>query len=138
MLWPLVPTVMAIALPSCLARAYRDPELTAGRSHVRQRGIFVVLVLALTAVGCIGGIRFDIAVAVRNAALLSGLALSSTVIVRPQIAWMLPLFVPMITWLFGLERGGVVRPWAFLMQPTSSVFTSVASIALLGAGCSCL
>ncbi len=133
-LWPLVPTLTAMVLPSCLAHAYRDLELAAAKSHARQRGLFAVFALALTAIPCVSGLRFDLGVALRNAALLSGLAFASTVIFPPRVAWMPPSFLPIITWLLGLKLGGVPRPWAVLMQSGSSLPALLAAGTSLGAG----
>jgi len=111
-----------------------DLELTAPLSHRRQRGTFALLALATISIGCLGGIRFDPIVAMRNGALLGGIALVSTVILPSRVAWMPPALLPMVTWLFGIEHGGIARPWAILMHPGSSSAALIASVCALAAG----
>lgn len=133
-LWPLVPTVTAIALPSCIALAYRDLELSAARPHVHQRAIFAFVAVVVSFLASLGGLRFDIAIALRNGALLTGLSCCSVVLLPPRIAWMPPALVPMVMWLFGLSLGGSPRPWALLLLPGSSLPALLIAVVLLVAG----
>jgi hypothetical protein len=134
LLWPLVPTLVAGALPAAMAAAYRDSELTAARSRTQLRGVALLVTLALSLAPSVVAGRFDILVVWRNTGFLYGLALL-VITVQPQsVAWLPVSAVPMWMWLLGTDFGGAVKNWAVLLHPSNSMpaFCAALLVFLLG------
>lgn len=136
LLWPLVPMLLAGALPTTLAAGYRDTELTAARSRTQLRGGVFLIALALSLAPSLVAVRFDILVIWRNTGFLIGLALLSTAALPQSAAWLPVCVVPMWMWLLGTTPDDKVESWAVLLQPSHSVTALITTLVLfsLGAG----
>jgi hypothetical protein len=133
-LWPLVPVLVAAALPATMAAAYRDGELTAARSRTQLRGAAFLLSLSLSLLPSVVATRFDLVVVWRNTGFLFGLALFA-VAVQPEAAAWLPICgLPMWMWLLGTNIGGDVESWAVLLHPAQSRVALMASVVVLALG----
>jgi hypothetical protein len=120
-LWPLVPTLVTLAMPPVLATADRDLERTAARSPVRLRAVALGVCLAAVAAAVLPGCRFDLMVAARNAALLTGLAAGGSAL-YPAVAWVPVTVTPMAMWLLGTDPlTRRLAGWAVLLEPRTSV-----------------
>ncbi len=138
LLWPLVPTLPAVAVPGCLSAGHRDLERVAARSLLRMRAACVSAIAVATFLVCLASWRFDPVVVWRNAALLLGIAFAGTA-VHPAVSWLLVSVIPMVMWLTGTQPGGVVEPWCVLLLPRGSALAAwLACLAFaLGAAVAC-
>jgi hypothetical protein len=120
-LWPLVPTLVTLAIPPVLAAADGDLERTAARSPVRLRAIALGTCLAVVAAAVLPGSRFDLIVAARNAAFLTGLAAAGAAL-YPAVAWVPVTVTPMAMWLLGTDPlTRRLAGWAVLLEPRTSL-----------------
>lgn len=138
LLWPLIPTLPALAAPACASVGFRELERTGARSLPGSRAVCVVLASLATGLVCLAGWRFDLMILFRNAAFLLGTAFACTAI-SPTAAWLPVSVIPMVMWLTGTQPGGIVEPWAILLLPRSSALAAWISWAAwgLGAGLLC-
>ena len=139
MVWPLAPTLLALA---CLtgSRTAMGPS-----ERITPRGAAAVRAGYLLALGCFGasllvasGPIADARVVARNDAFLCGLALLAAEVLPASAAWVPVVVVPMAMWLLGSNGlGSAPEPWAVLLEPAGSTAAArVASGTLLaGAGC---
>lgn len=134
LLWPLVPTIYAAALPTVFEAGYREGELTSSRSHSSLRGSILGVILVLCLASSAASYRFDIAIALRNSALLIGLALIATVLLPHVTSWLPAFIVPTATWLFGTDPNENVACWAVLLQESKSPVASTAAVISLALG----
>ncbi|MCL6538522.1 MAG: hypothetical protein K6T28_08055 [Acidothermus sp.] len=125
-LWPLLPAVVASALPSVLEWSRSPAVVLAPRSRTDTAGRIGFATLLVGAVAIVGATRFDPVVVLRNSAFLFGLAtLLSRWTASGLVATMVVL-VPMAMWLLGTEPGGFAKSWALLLldahSPTAGGF----------------
>lgn len=133
-LWPLVPVLVAAALPATMAAAYRDGELTAARSRSQLRGAAFLLALALSLLPSVVATRFDLVVVWRNTGFLFGLALLAVAVQPEAAAWLPVCGLPMWMWLLGTNTGGDVDRWAVLLHPAQSRLALVTSVVVFALG----
>lgn len=115
-LWPLLPTILAACVPASAAWAFRDLE----RAAPKSRRWLAALHLSLVAVGVVAVVVVvpsqQQGVVLRNSVLLVGLAVISVRLLSPDVAWLPPVLVAAVTWLFGTEVGGSAKSWAYLLS----------------------
>ena len=137
LLWPLLPALVALAIPTLLGTADFELELLTARSP---------LLLRLRALGCCAlvlacvagaGIRFDPAVVWRNTAILGGVAFLAAATLPRGSAWQPLVLLPLACWLLGTDAHRQVRPWAILLAPGTSTTAAMAAPVLVGLGIGC-
>jgi hypothetical protein len=134
LLWPLVPVLVAGALPSAALTAYGDLEATTARPRlglrIRALGLYWVVVLAAS----VPGGRFDGAVVLRNSAGLVGVALLAALLVPTSLSWLPVTLIPMSMWLLGQDADRATARWAVLLAAGGSISAAVtcSALALIG------
>ena len=134
LLWPLLPALVALAIPAVLATARFEHELLTARSPLllRLRALgCCALVLACVAAAAV---RFDPVVVWRNTAILAGVAFLAAATLPRGSAWQPVVLLPLGCWLLGTDAHRLVRPWAILLAPGSSTSAVIAAGALLALG----
>lgn len=134
LLWPLVPALLAVAVPTSLSSAYREGELTAARSALQLRMTAMVSVALLSLGISLVGLRFDILVIWRNSLFLMGLALLATAIQPPTTAWIPVCGAPIAMWLLGPGYDETISAWAVLLHPRTSAIAWTSSIGVFALG----
>jgi hypothetical protein len=130
-LWPLVPTLVALAMTPVLCTAYDDLERTAGRPGCVLRGCALAACAAAAGLAAVPGVRFDAMVVARNSVLLTGLAVASAALLPRTTAWVPVVVLPIVTWLLGTDP--VTRrlaAWAVLLAPSATAAGWVAAAML--------
>jgi hypothetical protein len=138
LLWPLVPVLVATAVPAFLAGADGDLERTAALPQAQVRVLALCVVLVVTAAAAVPAtLRFDAHVVTRNAALLTGVATAAVALLPIGASWVPVAGTPLVMWLLGTDVGTrQLRPWAVLLAPRQSVAAWVAAIVVLVLGSS--
>jgi hypothetical protein len=135
-LWPLVPTVVALAVAPVLGTAYDDLERTAGRPGRVLRGYGLAACAVAAGLAALPGARFDVAVVARNSILLTALAVASTAVLSRTTAWLPVVALPIVTWLLGTDPASrQMASWAVLLAPATSGLGWVVAAALAATAC---
>lgn len=134
LIWPLMPAVLALVVPTAALAGQRDLERTSGRSIIRMRIGFCVGVSALVVLVSVGALRFDALVVMRNGLLLLGLGLLGATTLGPGGGWFLPFSVPTGMWIFGTTHLGP-NTWATVLHERDSQIALVSALAVWLGGC---
>jgi hypothetical protein len=102
---------------------------------VRLRAIALGTCLAVVAAAVLLGSRFDLIVAARNAAFLTGLAAGGAAL-YPTVAWVPVTVTPMAMWLLGTDPlNRRLAGWAVLLEPRTSLPALAVACGAALAGC---
>lgn len=136
--WPLTPTLLALACLDGARTAHHPGELLTPRGAVVVRTGYLGALAALGAlllVPASAGAGVDASVLARNGTLLCGLALLTLELLPPAVAWTPLVVVPMLTWLLGSNGLGVPpEPWAVLLEPAGSATARTVTALVAAAG----
>jgi hypothetical protein len=132
---PVVPSALAALMPSIVRRAHMPLERTSGRFELVGR----LVVAAAAWVACVVPVAVGVGelrlVDVRNAALLTGLALVAVACAPPALAWAPSLALGVVTWLIGVPPPGAAPPeWAVLLASRGSSAAMAVSVAVAISG----
>ena len=132
-IWPLLPTLLAVPIPAIAEHRTDDVHRTAPRIlALRLRVLATVAVLCL--VGVSTGAVIGSHVLIRNTAALVGLALLGAGVLPRSVSWALLVLTPMAMWLFGTRREQDAFAWAFLLRPAADRWADAVAAVLLGGG----
>lgn len=136
LLWPLLPTVVAVTMPSFLAAADGALERTAAVPAWLLRlvglGVVVAVMAAATAPAAL---RFDGCVVARNAAMMTGLAAAGVAVLPAGASWMPVACTPIVMWLLGTDpTTRRLHAWAVLLAPRDSSPALLVAVLVLGVG----
>lgn len=134
--WPLLPALLAVAIPSATARAGRELEVMAARDVRIVRLCFVGLAITASLLVSVTASGLDPAILARNHLLMLGLALVCRAFLAASIAWIPAVAVPIVMWLVGTHVGGAVSDWALLLLPAQSTGALFVAIGAFLAGTS--
>lgn len=136
LIWPLVPCLFALVVPTVAARAHTDQERCAPRRGWGRRLAFVTgLCGATVALATLLAIVHPFLVVARNTALLCGMSLAATVLLPASTRWIPVSFFPILSWLLGAPSpGNPPAGWAVLLHDASSGTAAWAAAACITIG----
>jgi len=140
--WPLAPSLFALALPAAAETAYRDIDRTAGSPVARRRLAILACTVTIPAAG-VGLAALTVHpegpvdVVVRNGACMVGLALMGVVWLPRWAVWAPLVLVPAGMWILGTQPAGrPPAPWAILLHPSGSTAARAIALVTFGIGAS--
>lgn len=136
--WVLAAALAPASVPVLMTSPFGPLELTGtARPAILHLGWSTLLLITLAAPGLLAfGISGDTGVVlVRNALLMVGLGLLAAVLLPSVVAWMVPLAVLMLCFLYGtVDQAGTPHAWAVLLLDASVAPAWWGAVALALAG----
>lgn len=136
--WVLVPVAPAFLcglVPAIVLRASMPLERVSGRFAASGRTALVVIGVMLTSASVAVGVGHVRLADVRNCAFTVGVALVSSRVTPPALAWAPVVLVGVTNWLLGAPLPGEQPPaWAVLLQSASSTASLWVASAVLALG----
>ena len=117
--WPLVPALIALAVPIGAVTRFAAWTWVAARPGWQVRSAFIAAVAVVSTV-TVAVVGLDRVVVARNLALFIGLALLGVAVLgRPP--WGLLVGLPTVVWFTGVDPPDAVRWWAVPLLPADHV-----------------
>ena len=115
-IWPLVPALLAVAVPAAVRFDARLLERVSGRPRwtLRARGLGLLAVVGAVVVA---GSPYDAATCARNLLILVGGALVAASLLPASVAWVPIALYPPCAWLLGTRTNEIHAAWAVPLRP---------------------